>query len=123
VAEGSTPQRSFEDLCQLTRLVADAFDQRERRPWTIEALLIELTKQVGDLVRHVMMAEGYYLPDRDADPRYATTQANIADELADILDGIMRLADYYKIDLEAAHVAARQRELGYLRRASVKDDD
>ncbi len=31
-----------------------------------------------------MVAERYYLPDRDADPRYATSTDDIADELADV---------------------------------------
>jgi len=107
-------QRSFQDLLDLTREVAHGFDARERRPWTVEVLLIELVKQVGDLSRHVMVAEGYYLPDRDSEPRYATTRDDIADELADILHATMRLSDYYEINLEEAHVVARQRELGYL---------
>jgi NTP pyrophosphatase (non-canonical NTP hydrolase) len=94
----------------------DGFDARNRRPWTIEAATIELTKQVGDLAKHVMVAEQYYLPDRDDDPAYATTKAELADELADLLLAIIRIADHYAIDLEQAHVQTRQRELEYLRR-------
>ena len=40
----------------------------------------------------------------------------IGDELADVLYCLVRLADRYGIDLEAAHVAARARELAYLQR-------
>ena len=71
-------------------------------------------KQVGDRAKHVMVAERYYLPQRDADPRYATTKDELADELADILLAAIRIADYYEIDLEQAHVQARHRELEYL---------
>jgi NTP pyrophosphatase (non-canonical NTP hydrolase) len=109
-------------MVDLTREVARGFDARERRPWTVEALTIELMKQAGDLARHVMVAEGYYLPDRDADPLYATTPARIADELADILSGVIRLADHDGIDLETAHRAARQRELDDLGRAEASGD-
>jgi hypothetical protein len=52
---------------------------REQRPWSVEASLIELSKQVGDLAPLVMMAESYYLP---KDPRYAATTEKIGDELA-----------------------------------------
>jgi hypothetical protein len=48
---------SFDELVDLTRCVTAGFDERERRPWGIEATVIELVKQVGDLARHVMMAE------------------------------------------------------------------
>ena len=42
------------------------------------------------------------------------TDAEIADELADILYCIIRVADHYHVDLEHAHLQARQQELTYL---------
>lgn len=108
--------RTFQEMLALTRQVIAGFDQRNRRPWTVEAAVIELTKQVGDLARHVMVAERYYLPDRDDDPRYVTTADDIADELADILYCVIRIADHYQVDLERAHIRARQKELEYQRR-------
>jgi NTP pyrophosphatase (non-canonical NTP hydrolase) len=108
--------RTFDELLAMARQVIAGFDERNRRPWSIEAATIELAKQVGDLARHVMMAERYYLPDRDADQRYATTKDEIADELADLLLAIVRIADHYGIDLEQAHVRTREKELEYLRR-------
>ncbi len=105
---------SFDELVALTRRVIAGFDERERRPWGVEASLIELIKQVGDLARQVMMAESYYLPDRANDAQYATTTERIGDELADILYCVIRLADLYGIDLADAQVSARRRELDYL---------
>jgi uncharacterized protein YabN with tetrapyrrole methylase and pyrophosphatase domain len=69
-----------------------------------------------------MVAERYYLPDRDADPRYATTKDEIADELGDLLLAIIRIADHYAIDLEQAHVQTREKELAYLRRLVTEQD-
>jgi hypothetical protein len=105
---------SFDELVALTRRVIAGFDERDRRPWSVEASLIELIKQVGDLARHVMMAECYYLPDRANDAQYTTTTERIGDELADILYCVIRLADLYGIDLADAQVSARRRELDYL---------
>ena len=56
--------------------------------------MIELMKQVGDLSKHVMMIEKYYLPARQTDPAYITTTENIGDELADIFYCLIRLADH-----------------------------
>jgi len=95
----------------MSRTVARAFDRAERRQWDIETRVLELAKQFGDLARQVLVVEGYYLADRDNDPSYSV---DIGDELADILHAVFRIADHYDIDLEAAHVAARRREMAYL---------
>lgn len=104
---------SFQDLIDMSRKVIAAFDRVEQRPWTIEVKMVELTKQVGELAKHVMVKERYYLPDRDNHPKYKTEVANIADELADILHGVISIAEYYQIDLEEAHVRTRRSEMKY----------
>jgi hypothetical protein len=76
---------TFADLLAITRRVIRAFDAAEQRPWTLEATMIELMKQTGDLAKHVMMAEGYSLPDRERKALYEASKERIADELADIL--------------------------------------
>ena len=105
---------TFQDLIDITRKVIAAFERVERRRWTIEATTIELTKQVGDLARRIMVQEHYYLPDRDERPDYETAVDDIGDELADILYCLIRIAEHYRIDLEAAHIRARRAELRYV---------
>ncbi len=105
---------SFQDLINMSRKVIAAFDRAEQRPWTIEVTMVELMKQVGDLAKHVMVKEQYYLPDRDNHPNYKTEIADIADELADILHGVIRIAEHYQIDLEAAHTQTRRDEMKYV---------
>lgn len=106
----------WQDMLALTRRVIAAFDRVEQRPWSVETDVVELAKQVGDLARHVMMAERYYLPDRSPDPRYGADRDVIGDELADILYCLIRIADRYEIDLAQAHLKARRAELSYLHR-------
>jgi len=106
--------RTLRDLAEINRMVAAAFDDREQRPWGAEALVIELSKQVGDLARAVLTTEHYYLPDRESDPSYGGGRDRIADELADILYCALRLADHYGVDLEEAHLTAREAEWRYL---------
>ena len=105
---------TFQDLIAITRTVIAAFDRVEQRPWTIEVTMIELMKQVGDLAKHVMMAEQYYLTDRANHPHYQTSTEDIADELADILYCLIRVAEHYQIDLAGAHIRARRKEMQYL---------
>jgi len=107
-------QHTFQELLEMTRTVIRAFDVAEPRPWPIEAAMIEITKQVGDLARHIMIAERYYLPDRARNPTYATGMNDITDELADILYCVIRVAEHYDIDLEQAHITARRKEMRYL---------
>jgi NTP pyrophosphatase (non-canonical NTP hydrolase) len=108
-------QYTFQDLIEIARTVIRAFEAVEQRPWSIEATLIELMKQTGDLARRVMTAEHYYLPDREHDPAYRTTTDEIGDELADVLYCVIRIAEHYHIDLEQAHLQARRNELRYLK--------
>lgn len=111
---------TFEEMIAQAREAIAAFERVERRPWTVETSLIELSKQVGDLAKRVLTFERYYLPDRDRHPAYATTIDNIGNELADILYSLIRIALHYGIDLEAAHVQARRDELGYARQAAER---
>lgn len=107
-------EHTFQELVEMTRKVITAFDRVELRPWTIEVTTVELMKQVGDLAKHIMMIEQYYLPDRANHPNYQTSVEDIGDELADILYCLIRVAEHYHIDLEAAHVQARRKEMRYI---------
>jgi hypothetical protein len=93
---------TFRDLIDIIRRVVAAFDAAERRPWSVEVVVMELAKQVGDLARRVLVAERYYLPDRDQRAEYTADAQDIGDELADILYCLIR------IDLEEAHLRARR---------------
>jgi NTP pyrophosphatase (non-canonical NTP hydrolase) len=104
---------TFDELAAINRQVAAAFDARERRPWSLEIVMVELAKQVGDLAKAVLTTEGYYLGDRDSKPGYRAGSDRVGDELADILYCVMRVADHYQIDLGEAHVRARTAEWHY----------
>jgi len=106
--------RTFRQLIEINRVVATGFDERERRQWGVEALIMELAKQVGDLAAAVLTTERYYLADREQDPRYGGGTARIGNELADTFYCVLRLADHYDIDLEGAHLSARRAEWSYL---------
>ena len=107
-------ERTFQELIDITRKVIHAFEHVEQRRWVIEVTMIELMKQTGDLAKHIMMMEKYYLTDRATDPAYMTTTDDIGDELADVFYCLIRIAEHYHIDLEQAHLNARRKEMLYL---------
>tara|TARA_Y100000310_G_C20129345_1_gene555126 strand:+ start:89 stop:430 length:342 start_codon:yes stop_codon:yes gene_type:complete len=99
------PNLKFKDLVKKTNKVIKKFEKVEQRKWGIEGNMIELTKQVGELARNIMMLENYYLSERKKDPNYnRASKSEVANELSDILFMIIRIANHYKIDLEKAHL-------------------
>ncbi len=96
---------SFKEVVQKTNEVVHAFEKVEQREWGIEGSMIELVKQVGELGKNVMMLENYYLAERKNNPNYnKASKEEIGNELSDIFFMIVRIANYYGVDLEAAHL-------------------
>ena len=95
---------TFQEIVDKTLDVIRKFKDVETREWGAEGCVIELSKQVGDLSKQVMSFEGYYDIGRDSLPEYQSSKEKIANELADILFILIKLADHYKIDLEEAHL-------------------
>jgi len=97
---------SFQEAVNLYRDVVKRFEKIEGRPWGVEGAIIELSKQVGELAKYVMIQEKYYFFSADNNEN----KKHIGDELADVFGQIIRIADYYKIDLLEAHIEAREGE-------------
>lgn len=105
----------FKEAIKLAEDIIERFEKIEGKKWGAEGAMIELSKQVGELSKLVMGKEGYYFKDRDKiDGQYSVDKEKIADELADILYAIIRLAKHYEIDLIKAHLEARKEEDGFL---------
>lgn len=98
---------TFQEAMELYRDVYKRFEKVEYRQWGINGAMIELSKQVGDLSKWVMMKEQYYAMDGQMP---ANINDRIGDELADIFGQLIRIADHYQIDLEDSHVRARAGE-------------
>ncbi|MDD3101831.1 MAG: hypothetical protein PHE59_01645 [Patescibacteria group bacterium] len=96
---------TFKEVVQKTNEVIDAFKKVEQREWGIEGNIIELTKQIGELSKNVMVLEKYYLAERMDNPNYnKASKDEIGNELSDIFFMIIRIANHYGIDLEKAHM-------------------
>ena len=98
---------SFQEAIELYRGIYHRFEKVEGKPWGVNGAMIELSKQVGDLSKCIMLKEEYYAYKGE---RPVGLEKNIGNELADIFGQLIRIADCYGIDLEEVHAAAREEE-------------
>lgn len=84
------------ELVELTRSLIKLFKQVEPRDWGIEAMAVELTAETGTLADSIMIQEGYRRMRQGG-------ELDLEDDVVDIMFMLIRIADYYQIDLEAAY--------------------
>lgn len=113
--------QTFDEAIKDIRKTISRFQKIEGKPWGVEGSVIELAKQVGQLSALVMNREGYYFPEREKidSKSYGATNEKIADELADIMFAVVRIADHYNIDLVATNVKTRKAEDEFLQTKNV----
>lgn len=107
--------KTFAEMEDMYKEVVKRFNKIELREWKAEGAMIELTKQVGELAKQVMLKERYYAFEGDT----LDVDKRLGNEMADVIAQIIRLADYYKIDLEKAFIEAREDEDRYLKSRNV----
>lgn len=113
-------QIKITSLVQQTEDMINQFKKIEQREWGIEGTMIELSKQVGDLSKHIMVQEKYYIKSRETEPEYITTKKEIADELFDIWFCLIRISQYYKIDLKKSINDITKKELNDFKLGKIK---
>ena len=107
--------KTFAEMEDMYREVVKRYQKIELREWKAEGAMIELAKQVGELAKQVMIKERYYALQGEE----PNVDERLGNEMADVVAQIMRLADYYKIDLEKAFIEAREDEDRYLKSRGV----
>lgn len=107
--------KTFLEMQEMYKEIVSRFQKIELQDWKAEGTMIELSKQVGELAKQIMIKEKYYaLTDEVSD-----VDERIGNEMADVIAQVMRLADYYGIDLERAFIEAREDEDKYLKSRGV----
>lgn len=107
---------TFNEAVDLYRNIIERFAKIEGKTWGAEGAMIELSKQVGELAKCVMLQENYYCFNSEEPEK---NHVKIGNELADVLGQIIRIADYYNINLLDAYMAAREDEDKYLKSKGV----
>jgi NTP pyrophosphatase (non-canonical NTP hydrolase) len=105
----------FRNMQEMYMDIVHRFNKIEASEWKAQGTMIELIKQVGELAKQVMLKEKYYaFSDNDS-----VIDERLGNEMADVIAQVIRLADYYEIDLEDAFIKARQDEDNYLKSRGV----
>lgn len=107
--------KTFAEMEDMYKEVVQRFNKIELQEWKAEGAMIELVKQVGELAKQVMIKERYYALEGEV----FNVDERLGNEMADVVAQIMRLADYYQIDLEKAFIEAREDEDRYLKSRGV----
>ena len=101
---------TFKEMQEMYKEVVKRFNKIELQDWKAEGAMIELSKQVGELAKQVMIKEKYYALTGEVED----VDVRLGNEMADVIAQVIRLADYYNIDLEKAYIEARKDEENYL---------
>lgn len=107
--------RTFKEMEKMYAEVVKRFNKIELQEWNAEGAMIELAKQVGELAKQVMIKERYYALEGEV----TDVDERLGNEMADVIAQVMRLADFYQIDLEEAFIEAREDEDRYLKSRGV----
>ena len=107
--------KSFAEMQEMYKGIVKRFNKIELQDWKAEGAMIELSKQVGELAKQVMIKERYYALTGDV----PNVDEKLGNEMADVIAQVMRLAEYYNIDLEKAFIEAREDEDNYLNSRGV----
>ena len=107
--------KSFVEMQEMYKGIVKRFNKIELQDWKAEGAMIELSKQVGELAKQVMIKEKYYALTGDV----PDVDEKLGNEMADVIAQVMRLAEYYNIDLEKAFIEAREDEDRYLQSRGV----
>lgn len=106
---------TFSKMQNMYKEIVQRFSQIELQEWKAEGAMIELSKQVGELAKQVMIKEKYYALTGEV----TDVDERLGNEMADVIAQVMRLAMHYNIDLEKAFVEAREDEDRYLKSRGV----
>jgi hypothetical protein len=98
---------TLKELENISKKVIRVYQEIENRPWNSEVCTIELTRQLGDLAKLIMILENYYTKKEDPE----IIKEKIGYELGDLIFLIIKLADHYKIDLEDYFLRGRREAL------------
>ena len=90
---------TIQELLEKTVEVQELFRKLEKRPWTIDTFLMELTAEVGTLADSIVIREGYRQLRKGQEP------VDLEDDISDILFILFMIANHYGIDIGKSYLS------------------
>lgn len=115
ISGGGIKSMTFTEMQEMYKGIVERFNKIELQEWKAEGAMIELSKQVGELAKQVMIKEKYYALTGEV----TDVDERLGNEMADVIAQVIRLASHYGIDLEKAFIEAREDEDRYLKSRGV----
>lgn len=115
ISGGGNKSMTFTEMQEMYKGIVERFNKIELQEWKAEGAMIELSKQVGELAKQVMIKEKYYALTGEV----TDVDERLGNEMADVIAQVIRLASHYGIDLEKAFIEAREDEDRYLKSRGV----
>lgn len=91
------------ELSQIQILVnanAERYSKKHGIPLSVDLLVLKLMEETGEFAEALTVSRNLCRAEKRVDP--ATAQANLADEIADVVVTVLHLASMLNIDLDAA---------------------
>ncbi len=96
-----------------TKKVLAEFEKTRAKKWTPEAMLADLTEEVGELANSILVKEGFKNKKRQ--------KADLVDSICDSLFDLYMIAEYYGVDVEKEYLKVLQQLKERIRKDEFRD--
>ncbi len=104
----------MKEIQKETRNIIKKFQKIEKKPWTPEVIMLDLMEEVGELANAILVKEDYKSVKREI--------SGLKDSMADILYALIRLANFYKIDIKDEYMKMLKELKNRIDRGEFVDD-
>ena len=101
---------TFAQMQEMYMDIVERFHPLELKDWKPEEAVIELSNYVGELAKKIIIREKYY----KLTGKVTAEDDYLGDGMVEVISQLMRLADYYHVDLEKKFIEAREDDDKYL---------
>ena len=102
----------MDKLQEKTKKLLAEFERVRTKKWTPEAMLTDLTEEVGELANAILVKEGFKNEKR--------AKADLVDSICDILFDVFMIAEEYNIDVEKEYLKVLEQLQARIKKGEFK---